>query len=326
MKIGVVGTGRIATLFLATISAIPGIRCTAICTRERSMDRAKALTKEYGIEQTYNDYLLFLENGDFKWVYIGTENNTHFQYGKDALDRHKHVILEKPLAGRLWQVRELHETAVRNQCFLFESMSVRYMPLYHILREQIERLKDIKLVICNFSKVSGAYKNFQNGVVHHNFDIGQYGGALYDLNIYQINFAVSVWGLPTDAQYFPNVGYNGVDTSGVLLLTYPRLQACLIAAKDCTGKNFIQVQGSNGYVYMDGPANAFPRVIASIDGKDLFWEEIRPYQDRLCYELELIHRMYLQKNLDGCRQLFEITLNTFQVIETIVERGKQADE
>lgn len=326
MKIGIVGTGRISKLFLTTINLLPEIQCTAICTREKSMERAKKLVMEYRIQDNYNNYLEFLTHGNFEWVYIGIENGLHFQYGKAALEYQKHLIIEKPLAGRLHQVKELYEKAVFNRKFLFESMSLFYMPLYFKMKKQIKMLKDVKIVICNFSKVSKEYNDYINGNIWHSFDVGNFGGALYDLNIYNINFVTSIWGMPLSSKYYPNQGYNGIDTSGVLLLTYLGFQVCCISAKDSDAINFIQVQGSNGYVYMEGTANAFPKIISNIDGECQVFKEERDYQERMSYELEAILRIYKQRDFQICYKIFENTLNTFEIIEKIVKGGEKLYE
>ncbi len=289
------------------------------------MCRAEKLQSEYGIWHIYNDYDEFLESDDFDWVYVGVETEAHFAFGKAALNGKKHVIIEKPMAGRLSQINLLYDAAVRNGCFLFESMSTYYMPLYRVMKEQIGRLKDVRIVICNFSKVSSAYEDYIKGCVTHRFDADGFGGALYDLNIYNINFAASIWGMPQGIRYFPNIGYNGADTSGVLLLTYKDFTVCCIAAKDSAGKNFIQVQGSNGCVYADGPANAFREVISDIDGRrDVFKEEIS-YRERLRCEIESISDIYERHDLDACRKIFENTFTAFRIIEKIAEKGPGND-
>lgn len=152
------------------------------------------------------------------------------------------------------------------------------------------------------------------------------GGALYDLNIYNINFVTSIWGMPLSSKYYPNQGYNGIDTSGVLLLTYLGFQVCCISAKDSDAINFIQVQGSNGYVYMEGTANAFPKIISNIDGECQVFKEERDYQERMSYELEAILRIYKQRDFQICYKIFENTLNTFEIIEKIVKGGEKLYE
>ena len=46
------------------------------------------------------------------------------------------------------------------------------------------------------------------------------GGALMDINLYNIHFIVGLFGAPKSVRYFPNRHETGVDTSGLLVLEY----------------------------------------------------------------------------------------------------------
>ena len=109
-------------------------------------------------------------------------------------------------------------------------------------------------------------------------------------------------------------------------MTYLGFQVCCISAKDSDAINFIQVQGSNGYVYMEGTANAFPKIISNIDGECQVFKEERDYQERMSYELEAILRIYKQRDFQICYKIFENTLNTFEIIEKIVKGGEKLYE
>ena len=53
------------------------------------------------------------------------------------------------------------------------------------------------------------------------FDPACCGGALMDLNLYNVHFVVGLFGEPMLVNYHPNLYRNGIDTSGILLLEYP---------------------------------------------------------------------------------------------------------
>lgn len=320
MKIGIIGSGRIVRLFLSAVSQVEGAVCTAICTREKRMERASLLADEYKIASVYNDLDEFLQDGDFTWVYIGVENEFHYPYAKKALFADMHVIVEKPICGTYSQVYELYQLAKERSRFLYEAMMIPYLPLYDTLKAETRRLVDIKMVTCNFSKVSSAYAAYLAGDAGRFFDKESYGGALYDLNIYNFALVVGLFGKPADVQYFPNPGYNGVDTSGIAILTYPKFQVCCVAAKDSDGVDGFQIQAKNGYISMDCVAASLSKLSVCIDGETKNYKATDVHDERMAYELRAMKAMWEADDLDTC---YAIMSNTMQVID-IIEKLHQS--
>lgn len=80
------------------------------------------------------------------------------------------------------------------------------------------------------------------------FDQNFSGGALYDINLYNIHFVAELFGKPNSIEYTPNIGYNGVDTSGILVLKYNDFAAVCVGAKDSNSENSRMIQGTKGYL------------------------------------------------------------------------------
>ena len=317
MKIGVIGAGRIVRLFLSAVDQVEGAVCTAICTREKSMVRAGALAREHGIPSVYNDVDVFLQEGDFDWVYIGVENVLHYTYAKMALSADKHVIVEKPICGTYAQVQELYQLAKQSGRFLFEAMMIHYLPLYEKLKEEMKRLVDIKIVTCNFSKVSSAYAAYMDGNVGHFFDKDAYGGALYDLNIYNFTVIVGLFGMPVDVKYFANPGYNGVDTSGIAILIYPGFQVCCVAAKDSDGVDGFQIQARNGCISMDCATALLSNLTVCVVGITNLYQAEDAHDIRMAYELKAMKLMWETDNLDDCYSILEQSMCVIDIIEKL---------
>lgn len=317
MKIGVIGAGRIVRLFLAAVDQVEGAVCTAICTREKSMERAGALAKEHGIACVYNDVDQFLKEGAFDWVYIGVENVLHHPYAKQALLAKKHVIVEKPICGTRSQVEELYQLAKQSELFLYEAMMIHYLPLYKVLKEEVKRMVDIKIVTCNFSKVSSAYAKYLEGQAGHFFDKDAYGGALYDLNIYNFTVIAGLFGEPLEVKYFPNYGYNGVDTSGIAILVYPKFQVCCIAAKDSDGVDGFQIQARNGCIHMDCATASLSKLSVCVDGKTKLYEAEDAHETRMAYELMAMKAMWEAGDLKECYRILEESMSVIGIIETL---------
>ena len=69
-----------------------------------------------------------------------------------------------------------------------------------------------------------------------------------DLNVYNINIVIGLFGEPLTTAYYANRGHNGIDTSGTMVLSYPTLTATCTAAKDSSSPSFTIIQGEKGWI------------------------------------------------------------------------------
>lgn len=256
MRLAFIGTGKIIHEAMEAVSQVPTIEMTAVYAREHSLDKAENLAFKYSIPEVFTDYDLLLNESTADTVYIGLVNSAHYPYAKKALEAGMNVILEKPFTGFYSQAEELKNLAEEKGLFVLEAITVLHNPLLDQIRTEMEGIGTIRMMLANYSQYSSRYDNYLKHEVEHAFDREYYGGALYDINIYNIHYAVALFGMPEKVQYYPNLGYNGIDTSGVLILEYPGFTAVLTGAKDSDSPGFISIQGEKGYIKIDGKPNS----------------------------------------------------------------------
>lgn len=248
MKIGIVGSGLRTIMILDTIKDIEGVDCTAIWYREQDIEGALELKHKYNICNTYEDINQFLNDESFDVVYIALINHLHYEYVKLALSNNRHVICEKPFTSTLSESNELVQIAKEKHLFLFESVMLRYSDNYELIRENITQLGDMKMIQFNFSQYSRRYDKYKDGIVLPSFDPKYSGGSLYDLTVYCVHFIVGIFGSPKNVAYYANKGFNGIDTSGSLILDYDSFKAICNVAKDSASPSFCILQGDKGFI------------------------------------------------------------------------------
>ena len=96
---------------------------------------------------------------------------------------------------------------------------------------------------------------YLEGNITHSFDPAYYGGALYDINVYNIHYCVGLFGEPKDVNYYPNIGPNGIDTSGTLVLVYDGFSAVCTGSKDSDSPGYVSIQGEKGFMKIDSKPN-----------------------------------------------------------------------
>jgi len=137
IRIGVIGTGSIASLHLDSYKNNPGADIAAICDVNEA--RARTVAEKYGASKVFTDYHALLADPDIDAVSICTWNNTHAPISIAALQAGKHVLVEKPLCRTVEEAYEV-ERAVRESGKLLQVGFVRrYDPGAKMLREFVDR-------------------------------------------------------------------------------------------------------------------------------------------------------------------------------------------
>lgn len=93
MKLGIIGTGRIANRFVLASETVQGLKVNAVYNPHPGS--AEAFAANHKLAHAYSDFGLFLDEVDA--VYIATPHETHKEYVSKALDAGKHVLCEKPM-------------------------------------------------------------------------------------------------------------------------------------------------------------------------------------------------------------------------------------
>lgn len=300
MRIGIAGAGMIVPTFLSAAALVKEMEIYAIFARKEEV--RKEFCEKYQIPAGYDAYEKMLADPKVDVVYVALPNNLHFSFAREALQAGKHVILEKPFTVTYEEAREIAELAREKKLYLFEAITNQYNPNYEKMKELLPELGDIKLVEANFSQYSSRYDNFKKGIVSPSFDPKNAGGALMDLNIYNIHFVAGLFGKPSRVRYCPNME-RGVDTSGMLLMQYPGFQAVCIAAKDCgtslssllqkdRGPSGINVQGVKSFFHSDDVSSILSSFCCQENKGERRDYSLADCPERLFYELEAFAGYY----------------------------------
>ena len=331
MKLGIIGTGKIIVDALYAMEPLSDISRNAIFARPHSRDKGEELAKQYSIAEVYTDYDELLDKADVDTVYIGLINSVHFEYAKRALDKNKNVILEKPFAGTYDEAKELVDLARAKKLFVFEAITVLHNDVIAKMKENLPRLGQIRMMLANYSQYSSRYDNYLKGVVDHSFDPKYLGGALRDINVYNIHYAVELFGTPQKTHYYPNTGFNGIDVSGTMVLEYDGFSAVCTGGKDSDSPCFVQIQGEKGYMRIDGKPNVAPNLTLVItdDTKDelvrdaagamvrpVLKEEFIPDEvhHRMTREFKDFARMIDEKDFDLAEHYSSETLGVMKIV------------
>lgn len=272
-----------------------------------NVERAGQLADTYNIDKVYTDYDELLREDLSDMVYIANVNDQHFPFALKALQASRHVIIEKPICLKAEELDTLIALARDRHLYIFEAMTIRYMPNFIRLKEDVQRLGKIRIVEANYSQYSSRYDQYRQGIVLPAFDPEHAGGALLDLNIYNITQVISLFGPPESKHYYPNRGFNGIDTSGVMIMRYPDFTAVCTASKDADGDSHITIEGERGYIHVKGVTSVCQEYELHLRGEQPVVVKEERSVHRLAYEFRRFAEIFEHRDYDAMTAMLEQT-------------------
>ncbi len=260
MKLALLGPGLIADTVAQALTAIPEIECYAVASR--SLERAEAFARKFGFQKAYGSYEEMLSDPEVQLVYITTPHSHHYEQILLCLEHGKNVICEKAFTVNAKQARAVFELAKKKGLYVAEAIWTRYMPSRKMIQDVIDSgvIGKLNVVTANLS-----YKiDWKKRLV----DPALAGGALLDVGIYGLNFALMHFG--TDLERMESSVWmtpTGVDGMESITLFYKDgrmavLNHSMFARSDRKGI----FHGDKGYVVVENINN--PNAISVYNDND----------------------------------------------------------
>ena len=312
IHVGTIGTGLIVDNFLSAVKDNEGMICQAVYSR--SLEKAKSFANKHNVTLYYENLDAFLNDETIQVVYIASPNSLHYEHAKKSLLANKHVICEKPFTSTMKECEELINLAKEKHLLLFEAITTIHLPHVQIIKDLLSHLGTLRMVQCNFSQYSSKYDDYLKGKNPNVFTLTYSGGALSDINIYNLHLITYLFGEPNDIQYFANIGRTNVDTSGILILTYDTFLCSCIACKDSRSDNILQFQGEKGFIKVNSQPSRMMNVhmYTNEDEKHI---EIQDNDNALYYEVKDFITLINNNDYTKTYQLLDHTLLVMKLYE-----------
>jgi len=111
LRLGIAGLGMAAARILPEVAPLPFVRLTgAADLRGHALDRFE---REFGA-RVFGSVEELCESGEVDAVYVATPHEYHAEHSIAAMERGKHVIVEKPMALSLEEAEAMNAAAERN--------------------------------------------------------------------------------------------------------------------------------------------------------------------------------------------------------------------
>lgn len=307
MKLATIGSGFIVLQFLDACKKVESVELVA--SYSRNIGNANELKDNFNMKEAYDDYEVFIHSKSFDTIYIASPNSLHYQQAKDCLNANKNVILEKPFCSTDKESKEIIELALEKELFLFEAMSINYMPNLDLLKSKLETIAPLKWVELSMCQYSRKYDDFKRGELPNVFNPAFSGGALMDLNIYHLHFILNLFNDPQSISYIPQFAENGIDVSGLMIMHYKDFVVSAIAAKNAKGKPFGIFHGENGVIELNQGVNGLQSF--ECNGERF---NIQEENNRLYYQVRAFEMMFKNKDSNMMKNQLKVVQHRMEVL------------
>lgn len=244
VKVGIVGTGRIASRFMAEEKYVSGMNTA--CAFNPEKNSGNAFREKYGIGIWNEHYDKFLEEVDA--VYIASPNETHYDYARQALMAGRHVLCENPVALNRRDAEELFRLAGEREVVLLEGIKTAYCPGFQQLINtarsgQIGEIRDIEAC---FTRLADPRARECTDV--------RYGGAFLEYAAYTLLPVFKLYGTDyRDVRIHSISREDGLDLYTKIDLIYDQGMATAKCGVGVKTEGQLVISGSTGYLLAESP-------------------------------------------------------------------------
>lgn len=315
MNVATIGTSWITESFIDSSEYVSDINICAVYSR--SEEKAKAFAKKNNVSKYYFSLDEMLSDKNIDAVYIASPNSKHFEQAKMCLLADKHVICEKPAVVTSEQLKEIYEIADSRNLIFLEAMKSMHSEGLGIIKNSIAELGEIRTASIDFSQHSSKYGAYKRGENPNIFNPEFCTGALMDLGVYCVYFALEIFGEPIKVISHSDFLESGADCTGTLIFVYDDKTVTITYSKTANGFLGSRILGENGAITV--------KSVSKLTGIDRYYndgrtEELYPVVDEnlvMSKEIEAFRDFINGKNKEYYDYCKHMAFASCRIIENI---------
>lgn len=213
LKAGICGFGALGHVHANSLSKLDGVEVKAVCDINPAQLSATEVKFNIAAEQgafdvktatPYLDFAEMLAREKLDLVIVTTPTDLHAPYSIMALDAGCHVFCEKPMSLSVEDCDRVIAARDRNRRQLMIGQCIRFWPEYEYLQACIQdgrygKLQSLMMERIASYHVAGSWFN----------DHKRSGGAILDLHVHDVDWALSTLGRPDKMTARGVIGQTG---------------------------------------------------------------------------------------------------------------------
>ncbi len=244
MKLGIIGTGRIADRFIDECKYVEDVEVA--CVYNPHIQSAKSFIDRHSCKaKAFDELENIYEHVDA--VYIAAPHEQHFHYAKEALKANKHVLCEKPLALNAEDASYLYKLAKVSNLICIEAIKTAYCHGFGTILQLIEddAIGKVHDVEATFTKIGAASGREM---------WGPFGGSFFELGSYGLLPVVKILGTDSIDTYINSIeSPNGNDCYSKMIFSFDNATATVKTGLGVKSEGELIVSGEKGYIRVPAP-------------------------------------------------------------------------
>lgn len=285
LRLGIVGTGRIARRFIAETRYVSGVEAIAAYNPEK--DSLVEFSQTFSLMGFSGEYEEFLDSIDL--VYVASPNETHADYVRRALEEGKHVLCEKPMTFTYEEAVQLYRLADEKDVVLMEGIRAAYLPGFQQLLTVAcdGTIGDICDIEACFTRIGDPGSREMSDA--------KYGGAFMEYGSYTLLPIFKIMGLDYENFTIDSIlGKDGIDVFTKVNFRYENGLATSKTGAGVKSEGQLVIAGTKGYIIAQSPwwlirgfdvryedASKIDHYEAGFVGKDGFRYEIAEFLTKI---------------------------------------------
>ena len=244
IRLGMIGSGRVANRFPEEIKYVSGIELAAVYNPRLASAEKYANIHQIGIATSDKD--TFYSSVDA--VNIATPHDTHYDYIIEALNRGKHVLCEKPMTLKEDEARAAYALAKEKGLVLIEGIKTAHAPAFIQLIGMarsgiIGNIRDVEA--CFTKLVPEAGREFEDA---------KHGGSFTELGSYTLLPIFRLLGCDYERVHYESLtAENGVDIYTKVYFHYKNGLATAKTGLGIKSEGQLIISGTKGYILAKSP-------------------------------------------------------------------------
>lgn len=311
MNISVIGPGPMADKFTHTLLQIPEIELYGVASR--SIERAQEFANRHGYKTAYGSAAELVADPNVQLVYISTPHSQHYDDMKLCIEHGKAVLCEKAFTINATQAKEIKEFAKRDDVFVAEAIWTRYMPSRDIINNVLASgiIGNVSTLTANLCYPVTAKPRIMAPELA--------GGALLDIGVYGINFALMHFGNDIERiESSVKMTSTGVDEMETITMHFKSGKMAVITSSILSRSDRQGVfYGDKGYMIVDNINN--PLRISIYDTEDNLIREVGVPEQISGYEYQALEcaKMLKEGKIESESMPLDDTIFVMDIMDTL---------
>lgn len=260
IKVGIVGVGSIAEDYIEMFSKGLIKEAELVALASRNQDRLDGIVEKYGLSGTvlFSTLDEMIEGDSVDAIIITTPHALHPAMAMKALEKNKHIMIEKPIGIKIKEVEILFEKAMKKPHLKVGVMfNNRSSETFNFVKKLIEdkKMGELRRAIWQVTNLYRTYDYYERSTWRGSYET-EGGGVLINQAIHQLDTLLWMTDLPEKLMAFTREGFHRpltAENDVMIQMFYPNGASgqFIASTHESPGTNRFELSFSGGQIVIE---------------------------------------------------------------------------